>query len=69
MRDITPSNRPVLISGPLVSSAMARHGLKPLSFLYFSAAFLQLSMVSPWYSWEPWLKFILAIFMPASIMS
>lgn len=48
---------------------MARHGSYPFSLVNFWEAARRFLMVSPWYSWVPWEKLSLAMFMPASIMS
>lgn len=54
--------KPVLISGPFVSNAIATG----FSFLYLKASF-NLATVSPWTLWSPWEKLSLATLIPASI--
>ena len=62
----TPSSRPVRISGPLVSRAMAT-GTVILSLSpKFLTAWRTDAMVFPWYSYEPCEKLRRAMFIPVS---
>ena len=59
----SPTSIPVRISGPLVSSAIAT-GLPSIGKSTWLCR--ALAITSPWYSYEPWEKFMRTMFMPAS---
>ena len=58
----SPTRTPVLISGPCVSSAIAMG--RPSSG-ESSCDLRVFAMTSPWYSYEPWEKFMRTTFIPA----